>query len=38
MSFPDILPALVSKDKPLRDASAASVQPVRHTVKIEAGQ
>ncbi len=27
--------ALAKKDKPLRDASAAAVQPVRHTIQVE---
>ncbi len=35
-TFERIAAALVKKDKEARDASAAAVQPVKHTIKIEA--
>ncbi|HZL35615.1 MAG TPA: SGNH/GDSL hydrolase family protein [Tepidisphaeraceae bacterium] len=34
-AFGKILPALVAKDKPLREGSAAAVTPVKHTIRVE---
>ena len=33
--FAKLTPALIAKDKPLREASAAEVKPVTHTIKVE---